>query len=339
MEHGDPDTKGNFRMKAILVDEADRHLFVGETADPIPGAGDLLVAVKATALNRADLLQRRGMYPPPPGASTIIGLEMAGVVEQVGSLVQGWKVGDRVCALLPGGGYAQKAVIPARMAMSIPDRLSYEEAAAIPEVFLTAYLNLFLLGGLASGESVLIHAGASGVGTAAIQLAREAGAISIATAGSERKLDVCKQLGARLAINYKQEDFAAKVLEFTDQLGAHVILDPIGASYWEQNLLSIRLDGRWVVIGGLGGNKITPFNFSPFMGKRIQLIFSTLRSRSVADKFSLTEKFVQFVGDKFASGQLVPVLDRVFDWEDAMEAHEYMEQNKNIGKIVLTVNN
>jgi putative PIG3 family NAD(P)H quinone oxidoreductase len=279
------------------------------------------------------------MYPPPQGASTIIGLEIAGVVEKVGSEAQGWKVGDRVCALLPGGGYAQKAVIPAGMAMSIPDKFSYEEAAAIPEVFLTAYLNLFILGGLSSGEYVLIHAAASGVGTAAIQLAREAGAIPIATAGSERKLDICRQLGAKYAVNYKQEDFAAKVLEYTNGEGVQVILDPIGASYWDQNFRSIRPDGRWLVIGGLGGNKIDPFQFMPFMGKRIQLIFSTLRSRPVADKISLTEKFLQFVGDKFASGQLIPVLDRVFSWEDAMEAHEYMEQNKNIGKIVLKVSN
>jgi tumor protein p53-inducible protein 3 len=216
--------------------------------------------------------------------------------------------------------------------MAIPDHLSYEEAVAIPEVYLTAYLNLFLSGGLSAGEHVLIHSAASGVGTAAIQLAREERAIPIATAGSDRKLEICRKLGAKHTINYKKEYFAGKVLEFTGQEGVHVILDPIGASYWEQNFRSIRPDGRWLVIGGLGGHEISPFNILPFIGKRIQLIFSTLRSRSVADKIALTEKFVQFAADKFATGKLVLVLDRVFDWKDAIEAHDYMERDQNIGK-------
>lgn len=324
-------------MKAILIEESTQRLYISDAPDPIPGDDELLVAVRATALNRADLLQRKGEYPPPPGASTIIGLEMAGVVERVGSRVQGWKVGDRVCALLPGGGYAQKAVIPAGMAMAIPEQFSFEEATAIPEVFLTAYLNLFVLGGLRAGEHVLIHAAASGVGTAAIQLAREAGAIPIATAGCDSKLDVCRKLGARYSIHYKDEDFSAKVLEYTDGRGAQVILDPIGASYWEQNFRCISPDGRWVLIGGLGGSKVEQFNITSFMAKRIQLIFSTLRSRSPADKIALTEQFVRFSAGKFDSGQLVPVLDKVFDWTEAMAAHDYMESNRNIGKIVLKV--
>lgn len=324
-------------MKAILLNEPEQRLYLGHARDIVPGDEDLLVAVRATAVNRADLLQRTGRYPPPPGASDIIGLEMAGVVEQVGSRVQDWKPGDRVCALLPGGGYAQKAVIPAGMAMAIPEGLSYEEAAAIPEVFLTAYLNLFVLSGLTAGEHVLIHAAASGVGTAAIQLAREAGAVPIATAGSDQKLDVCKSLGARYCINYKEEDFAAKVLEYTDGRGVEVILDPIGASYWERNFRCIRPDGRWVLIGGLGGNRVEQLDITAFMAKRIKLVFSTLRSRSTADKIALTGQFVRFAQDKFASGQLTPVLDKVFDWSEAMAAHEYMEDNRNIGKIVLKV--
>ncbi|TNJ65972.1 NAD(P)H-quinone oxidoreductase [Paenibacillus hemerocallicola] len=324
-------------MKAILLDESAQRLYIGNTPEPVPGDDELLVSVRATALNRADLLQRRGLYPPPPGASDIIGLEMAGVVERVGSQVQGWKTGDRVCALLPGGGYAHKSVIPSGMAMAVPEHFSFEEAAAIPEVFLTAYLNLFVLCGLKAGEHVLIHAAASGVGTAAIQLAREAGAVPIATAGSGKKLEVCKSLGANYLINYNEEDFAAKVLEYTSGRGAQVILDPIGASYWEQNFRCIGPDGRWVLIGGLGGSKVEQLDITSFMAKRIKLIFSTLRSRSYADKIALTEQFVRFTADRFASGKLVPVLDKVFDWTEAMAAHEYMENNRNIGKIVLTV--
>lgn len=324
-------------MRAILVEESTHRLYIGEAPDPVLGNNELLVKVKATALNRADLLQRYGKYPPPPGASPIIGLEMAGVVKQVGSQVTGWQVGDRVCSLLPGGGYAEKAVIPAGMAIRIPDNLSFEEAAAIPEVFLTAYLNLLMLGGLKSGEFVLIHAAASGVGTAAIQLAREAGAIPIATAGSAAKLKVCQSLGARHVINYREESIADRVKEMTGGKGASVVLDPIGASYWETNTESIAVDGRWVIIGGLGGQEVERFNFQVFMQKRIQLIFSTLRSRPEEDKIRVTKLFLQFAEERFATGKLIPVIDKVYDWADVMDAHDYMRQNRNIGKIVLTI--
>jgi putative PIG3 family NAD(P)H quinone oxidoreductase len=324
-------------MKAILVEPLTERLYIGDAPAPVPGDNDLLVSVKATALNRADLLQRRGKYDPPPGESTIMGLEMAGVVEQVGKNATGWKAGDRVCALLPGGGYAEKAVIPAGMAMAIPEHLSFAEAAAIPEVFLTAYLNLFVLGGLAAGEHVLIHAAASGVGTAAIQLAREAGAIPIVTAGSAQKLAVCESLGASCMINYKDGSFADKVLEATNGQGVQLILDPIGASYWEQNVQSIGLDGRWVLIGGLGGYQVERFNIQAFMRRRIQLIFSTLRSRSRPNKIELTERFNRFAAERLAQKKLVPVIDRVYSWREALEAHQYMETNRNIGKIVLTL--
>lgn len=324
-------------MKAILVEETTKRLVIGEAPDPTAGEGELLVAVKATALNRADLLQREGRYPPPPGASPILGLEMAGVVERVGSAVEGWKAGDRVCALLPGGGYAEKVAVPAGMAIAIPDGDSFEEAAAIPEAFLTAYLNLFVLGGLAAGETVLIHAAASGVGTAAIQLAREAGATVIATAGSAAKLEKCAELGARHLIDYKRESFAERVLEATGGTGAHVILDPVGASYWEDNLRAIAPDGRWVLIGGLGGHKVESFNIQQLMRKRLQLHFSTLRTRSEADKAALTARFLAFAAERLAAKRLVPVIDRRFDWSEAEAAHAYMERNENIGKIVLTV--
>lgn len=324
-------------MKAILVEESTHSLYIGETPDPVLRDGDLLIEVKATALNRADLLQVAGKYPPPPRSSMIIGLEMAGIVTKVGSNVEGWQVGDRVCALLPGGGYAQKVVIPAGMAIAIPEHLSFEEAAAIPEVYLTAYLNLFVLGNLSAGDHVLIHAAASGVGTAAIQLAREAGAIPIATAGSKRKLDICEALGAKCLINYNEEDFSERVLSFTNNQGADVILDPIGASYWGQNDRCISLNGRWILIGVMGGYRVDQFNIQSFMRRRIQLIFSTLRSRSEENKIKLTEQFMLFAEKKLTAGKLKPVVDRVYNWEEVTEAHDYMRQNKNIGEIVLSV--
>jgi NADPH:quinone reductase-like Zn-dependent oxidoreductase len=221
-------------MKAILVKEPGDvdQLYIGEFPKPEPREGELLVKVKATALNRADLLQRRGKYPPPPGASTVIGLEMSGVVEDVGPRSSGWRPGDRVFGLLPGGGYAEYAVIHERMAVLIPENLSFEEAAAIPEVFLTAFQTLFWLGKLMEGERVLIHAGASGVGTAAIQLVREAGATSIVTASSKQKLEACRRLGAEIIINYKEGPFAPKILDTTEGRGVDLILDFVGAPYW-----------------------------------------------------------------------------------------------------------
>jgi tumor protein p53-inducible protein 3 len=324
-------------LKAVLVEELTNRLYIGQAEESVPGDDDLHVSVKATALNRADLLQRRGKYPPPEGASTILGLEMSGIVESVGRNVQNWKVGDRVCALLPGGGYAQKVLIPAGMAIPIPDNFSFEEAAAIPEAYLTAFLNLSVLGKLSAGDYVLIHAAASGVGTAAIQLVREMGGISIVTAGSKEKLDACKALGAQHLINYKEEDFSSQIAGITSGKGVQVILDPVGATYWEQNLQSIGVDGRWLLIGGMGGYQVENVSLQTLLRKRIQLIGSTLRSRSVKEKVDLTQQFIQFAEEKFNCGKLVPVIDQVFSWKHVMEAHEYMEQNKNIGKIVLSI--
>lgn len=324
-------------MKAVLVDETSQELFIGEVDDPVPKDNELLVRVKATALNRADLLQRKGLYPPPAGESTVIGLEMSGVVEQAGPGVTGWKEGDRVHALLPGGGYAEKAVIPVGMAMRTPEHLSFEQAAAIPEAFLTAYLNLVELGKLTSGEFVLIHAGASGVGTAAIQIARELGAVSIVTAGSSEKIDCCLSLGANYAINYREEDFSRRVQEITQHAGVQLIMDFVGASYWEKNLQALAVDGRWVLVGSLGGREVGAVNLGPFLQKRLQFIGSTLRSRTVAYKIELTRKFEAFAQERFRQGALAPIIDRVYDWHDVMEAHRYMEQNLNIGKIVLQI--
>ncbi|WCN38236.1 NAD(P)H-quinone oxidoreductase [Aneurinibacillus uraniidurans] len=324
-------------MKAILVEKETRHLYIGETPDPTVGDDEILVQVKATALNRADLLQKRGLYPPPKGASEIIGLEMAGVIEAVGRHVVGHKPGDRVCALLPGGGYAEKAVIPAGMAIPIPDSFSFAEAAAIPEVFLTAYLNLFWLGGLQSGYNVLIHAGASGVGTAAIQLVREAGATAIVTAGSEEKLATCQKLGASTLINYKESPFLDAVKEATNGKGVNIILDFIGASYWEQNIKSLAVDGRLVIIGTMGGAKAETINLGLLLSRRLQVIGTALRSQPVEKKIALTQEFCEFALPRFQDGRLVPVIDSTWDWTQVNEAHAHMEQNKNTGKIVLTL--
>jgi putative PIG3 family NAD(P)H quinone oxidoreductase len=325
-------------MKAIQIESETNKLYIGKAGEPEMTDDDLLVNVKATALNRADLLQKRGLYPPPQGASEILGLEMAGVVEQAGSNAAGWKRGDRVCALLPGGGYAQRVSIPAGMAMRIPASFTFEQAAAIPEVFLTAYLNLFLLGGLEAGQTVLIHAGASGVGTAAIQLVKEAGAVSIVTAGTEAKRAVCTGLGAAHAIDYRAGSFAPAVRQMTGGHGADIIMDFIGASYWEQNLEALAVDGRLLVIGTMGGSKVREVDLGKLLSRRQQVIGTSLRTRPTGDKIRLTGQFADFAMPRFADGRLRPVIDSVWEWEDADKAHEHMEQNMNTGKIVLRVN-
>jgi putative PIG3 family NAD(P)H quinone oxidoreductase len=260
---------------------------------------------------------------------------MAGVIEGVGSKCSGWKAGDRVFGLLPGGGYAEYASLPGAMAMPIPDNFSFEDAAAIAEVFLTAYQTLFWIGRIQADDIVLIHAGASGVGTAAIQLVKETGATCITTAGSEQKLRTCLELGAAEAINYKEGPFAQKVLESTNNQGVDIILDFVGASYWEQNLSVLAIDGRWVLIAVLGGTKVEQLNLGALMKKRIQLTATTLRARSQEYKIQLTQDFAAFSLPRFSDGRLKPVIDRVFPWEQVAEAHRYMEANKNIGKIIL----
>lgn len=326
-------------MKAILLREygASGMMYLGDAPDPVMGASDVLVKVKATALNRADLLQRRGLYPPPQGASDILGLELAGEIIAVGDDVTDRRVGERICALLPGGGYAEYAVIPADMAIPLPEAFSYEQGAAIPEVFLTAYLNLFWLGGLRAGQRVLVHAGASGVGTAAIQLIREAGGQAFVTAGSTDKLDHCRELGAQAGWNYKQGAFSPWVLEQTAGQGADIILDFIGAPYFQDNLTSLAVDGRLIIIGTMGGAKVDSFNLGQILTRRQQIIGTALRSRSTEEKSRLTREFAAFALPRFEDGRLKPVIDSVFPWQDAAKAHDYMESNQNIGKIVLSV--
>jgi len=322
-------------MKAILVEEKSHDLYIGEVHDPIPADDELLVTVVATAVNRADLIQRKGNYPPPPGESNILGLEMAGIVEGIGKDVTNVKVGDKVYGLLPGGGYGEKVVIPAGLAMKIPQHFTFEEAASIPEAYLTAFLNLRILGNVSKGDFVLIYAAASGVGTAAIQLVKEMGGIPIAVASSQEKLEFCQSLGAQFSINYKQEKIAEAIQVITEGNGVQVILDPIGAANWNQNLQSISVDGRWIVIGGLSGYEVEKMNLKTMMRKRIQLIGSTLRSRTVLDKIHLTDQFNSFAEKRFQDGSLKPVVDRIFSWEDAENAHKYVELNKNKGKVVL----
>ncbi|HJV44089.1 MAG TPA: NAD(P)H-quinone oxidoreductase [Bacillota bacterium] len=326
-------------MRAVLLNGFGNVdvLSIGECQSPVMGEGDLLVRVKATALNRADLLQRRGLYPPPKGESEILGLEMAGEVVGVGANVTGWKVGDRVCSLLPGGGYAELAVIPAGMAIRLPEHLSFEEGAAIPEVFLTAYLNLFWLGGLSQEDTVLVHAGASGVGTAAIQLIREMGAKCLVTAGSSTKIDRCLELGAAAGWNYKDGSFLNWVKDQTNGKGVQIILDFIGASYFADNIKSLAIDGRLVIIGTMGGAKVNDVNLSLILSRRLQIIGTALRTRTKEDKVKLTADFTQFASSRFEKGQLKPIIDSIYDWTEVAQAHTYMETNANIGKIVLKV--
>jgi tumor protein p53-inducible protein 3 len=327
------------KMRAVVVREPGgiEQLALAEWPAPQPAPGELLVKVKAAGVNRADVLQRQGRYPPPPGASPLLGLEVAGVVEDVGAAPgrNGASVGDRVFGLLSGGGYAEYAVLPAAMAIPIPENLSFEEAATIPEAFLTAYQCLFWLGGLQAGRQVLIHAGASGVGTAAIQLVREAGARSIVTAGSEGKLEACRALGAGLAINYKTGPFAPQVLAATGDQGVNLVLDFVGAPYWEQNLECLAPDGRLILIGTLGGTRVPDLDLRVLMRKRLQVTGTTLRGRGLDYKVRLTRDFASFALPRFADGRLRTVIDRVFPWVRVAEAHRYMEENRNIGKIVL----
>ncbi len=321
-------------MKAILFDQPGdaSALYFGDAPDPVPGSDELLVRVHASALNRADILQRHGGYNPPPGASPILGLELAGeVVQSAGDFV----AGDRVMAVVTGGGYAELATVPASMAMRIPDNLSYEQAAAIPEAFLTAYLNLFNLGNVEMGESVLIHAGGSGVGTAAIQLGKTAGA-AVYTTSSAGKLQTCLDLGADLAIDYKTERFADRIREATGGEGVNAILDFIGAPYWNDNLHVLKRGGRLVIIGLLGGVK-GELDMGAILRKAITVTGTTLRPMPLPQKSALTAAFSGYALKLLEKGVLKPVIDRTFPLSEAAAAHRYMESNANTGKIVLAV--
>lgn len=324
-------------MKAIIITKpgAPSVIQLMDVPEPSPSTEELLVKVHAAGVNRADLLQRKGHYPPPPGVrDDIPGLEFAGVVEAIGSAVTAFKSGDRVMGLLPGAGYAEKITIHEKMTMPIPDNLSFEQAAAIPEVFMTAYDALFVQLGLNPDERLLIHAVGSGVGTAALQLAKTVRATVFGTAGSEEKLGKAKELGLDIGINYKTQDFREIVARETDGQGVHAILDTIGASYWERNLASLAPKGRMLLVGLLGGRTVE-VNLGDILTKRLRIIGTALRSRPLEEKINLTQAFAKQVMPSFESDKIKPIIDRTFSLANAAEAHVYMEGNKNFGKIVL----
>ena len=325
-------------MRAIIRigDGGPRVLQVSEVPAPISTATQLLVDVHATALNRADLIQRRGGYPPPAGDSEILGLEIAGTVAGVGRAVKGISEGDRVFGLVGGGGYAEQAVIDYRMAMPIPDGWSFEEAAAVPEVFFTANENIFTLGELAAGETILIHAGGSGVGTAGIQISHHAGANVFVTAGTPEKIHKCKTIGAIEGINYKKTDFVAEIEHLTDGEGVDVVLDFIGAPYLERNLSILKTKGRLLQVGLIGGTN-AEIDLGTLMRNRLKIIGSVMRPQSIDEKIAITQRFVDRWLPEFKSGALKPVIDSVFPLAEVRQAHTYMEANRNFGKIILKV--
>ncbi|HAS43944.1 MAG TPA: NADPH:quinone oxidoreductase [Microscillaceae bacterium] len=325
-------------MKAVIIKEfgGPEQLSLGEWEKPSPAQNEILVKVHTTALNRADTMQRRGVYPPPAGASPILGLEIAGEVAEVGTDVTQWKPGDRVFGLIPGGGYAEYAVIHQDMAMPIPNSFTFEQAVAVPEVFLTAYQAMKWLADIQSGETLLVHAGASGVGTAAIQLAKALGVKTIVTA-SAPKHQTCLDLGASLAIDYKTEDFKEKALEFTEGRGVDVIIDFIAAPYFLNNIDALATDGRMVILALMGGLNVDGFNLGKMLRKRLKVMGSTLRARSRDYQIRLNQDLKAFAIPLIEQGKIKPVIDSVFDWAQVAEAHEYMEANKNTGKIILKV--
>jgi putative PIG3 family NAD(P)H quinone oxidoreductase len=325
-------------MKAITFDAPGdpEVLHLADVPDPTPGPEDLLVRVRASALNRADTLQRRGNYPPPPGESEILGLELAGEVEAVGSAVRGFSAGDRVFGVVGGGGYAEKALIHSQMAMRIPEAWSFETAAAVPEVYFTANETLFTLGELTQGETVLIHAGASGVGTAGLQMAKQAGARVFVTAGSAEKIARCTELGADAGINYKEEDFAERVMALSDKAGVELVQDFIGAAYWDRNLRCLKVAGRMVMVGLMGGIKVEA-NLNVIMAKRLRIMGSVMRSQPLQNKIAITRRFQERWLPLLESGVLKPVIATSFPLADAAAAHRYMEENRNVGKILLTI--
>ncbi len=323
-------------MRAVVFDKAgdESVLRVGEVEPPALGPNDLRIRVAGAGVNRADLLQRRGMYPPPPGASSLLGLECAGEVIEVGAQVSGWRTGDRAMALLAGGGYAEQVVVDAGSAMPVPRTLSDAEAAALPEVYLTVFLNVFQLGALAAGGSLLVHGGGSGIGTAAIQLAKLAGVKVIVTAGSDDKCARCRALGADVAVNYRSEKFLDAVRGATDGGGVDVVLDSIGASYLADNLASLAIGGRLVLIGLMGGAQ-AELNLGAVLARRLSLIGSTLRTRSLEEKARLIAAFRARFGADLEAGRIRPVVDRVLSFAQAADAHRLLQASEHFGKVVL----
>jgi putative PIG3 family NAD(P)H quinone oxidoreductase len=325
-------------VRAVVYDQPgdESVLRVGEAPRPELGPDDLRLRVFAAGVNRADLLQRQGLYPPPAGASPILGLECAGEVVEVGSAVRGWSTGERAMAILAGGGYAEEVVVPAVCAMRVPDALCFEEAAALPEVFLTVFLNVFELGALPADGTALVHGGGSGIGTAAIQLVRAAGGRIVVTAGSDEKCERCRAFGANAAVNYRTGDFVAACREATGGRGVDVVLDSIGAPYLARNLDALAVGGRLVLIGLMGGAR-AELSLATLLVKRLGVLGSTLRARPAAEKGGIVARFWDRFGARVEKGELRPRVDRVLPMEDAAEAHRAMQASEHFGKIVLQV--
>ena len=309
-----------------------------ERPDPIPAPGEVLIDVAAAGVNRPDVMQRQGHYPPPPGASDIPGLEVAGVVESVGDGVTSWRAGDAVCALVSGGGYATKCVAPAAQCLPVPAPLDLVAAAALPETFFTVWTNVFDRGRLQAGETALFHGGSSGIGTAAIQLAKARGARVFATAGSPEKCRACERLGAERAIDYRSEDFVETVRTLTAGRGVDLILDIVGGSYVNRNLGALAMDGRLVVIGFMEGEPTASIDLRRILGRRLTITGSALRPRTVAEKGVIAESLRREVWPLLERGAVKPIVYRTFPLAEAAAAHRLMESSEHVGKIVLTTN-
>ncbi|NYI05353.1 NAD(P)H-quinone oxidoreductase [Allostreptomyces psammosilenae] len=311
-------------------------LVLGTAPDPVPAPDEVVVEVAAAGVNRADLLQRQGLYPVPRGGSPIMGLEVSGTIASVGPEVSGWSVGERVCALLTGGGYAERVAVPAGQLLPVPEGLDLVEAAALPETVCTVWSNVFMLAALRPGETLLVHGGASGIGTTAIQLGKAVGATVAVTAGSPEKLQRCGELGADILINYRTEDFPERVREETGGAGADVVLDIIGAKYLERNIEALNFGGRLVVIGMQGG-RVAELDLSKLLMKRAVVAATSLRSRPPEEKAAIVAAVREHVWPLIADGRLKPVVSRTFPLAEAAGAHALLERGEAVGKVLLTV--
>ncbi|MFI9828264.1 NAD(P)H-quinone oxidoreductase [Streptomyces sp. NPDC051913] len=325
-------------MRAITIPEpgGPEALVWSEVPDPVPGEGEVLVEVVASAVNRADILQRQGFYDPPPGASPYPGLECSGRVAALGTGVSGWAVGDEVCALLAGGGYAEKVVVPAGQLLPVPKGLDLREAAALPEVTCTVWSNVFMVSHLRPGETLLVHGGSSGIGTMAIQLAKAVGAKVAVTAGTRAKLDRCAELGADILVNYKEQDFVEEIRKATDGAGADVILDNMGAKYLDRNVRALAVNGRLAIIGMQGGIK-GELNIAMLLSKRAAVSATSLRARPLSEKTSIVAAVREHVWPLLDGGHVRPVVDRQIPMGDAAEAHRVVEESGHVGKVLLVV--
>lgn len=323
-------------MYAITISEpgGPEVLVWSEVADPEPAAGEVLVEVVASAVNRADLMQRMGFYDPPPGASAYPGLEVSGRIAALGEGVSGWAVGDEVCALLGGGGYAQRVAVPVGQLLPVPKGLDLAEAASLPEVACTVWSNVFLVAGLRPGETLLVHGGSSGIGTMAIQLAKAVGARVAVTAGSAAKLERCRELGADILINYREQDFVAEIKKATDGAGADVILDNMGAKYLDRNVQTLAVNGRLAIIGLQGGVK-GEVNLSMLLGKRAAITATSLRARPLEEKAAIVAAVREHVWPLVESGTVKPIVDQRLPMSEAAQGHRVLDESNHIGKVVL----